>query len=692
MVASPSNTAPVLAAIGNQTVNFGQTVAFTASATDTNVPTPTLTFSLLTGASNATVNASSGAFSWTPPAGFGGTSNLFTISVADNGSPSMSATQSFYVTVNKQTPVLTAPVASVITYGQTLTNSSLSGGAATNSANNASVAGSFAFTTPTTAPGAGAANQPVTFTPTDTTDYNSAAINVSVTVNKQTPALTAPVATAITYGQTLTNSSLSGGAATNSANNASVAGGFAFTTPTTTPGAGTTNQPVTFTPSDTTDYNPATASVSVTVNPQTPLVATMPTATAITYGQTLASSTLGTGLATNAAGGTVSGTFAFTTPGITPDAGNTNVSVTFTPADAVDYAPATASVNVTVNKQTPVLTVPVATAITYGQTLTNSSLSGGAATNSANNASVAGSFAFTTPTTAPGAGTANQLVTFTPGDATDYNSAAVNVSVTVSLASQTVTVSSSENPSGYGDSVIFTASLPTDATGTMSFLTNGVSFDTETLNGGSTTTTNSALPSGTNLITAIYSGDSNYLGGTNTLNQVVTNHPPVFAAISNRTVNVGQTVAFTASAMDTDSPPQILTFSLLAGATNATLDANSGAFSFRPLVTQADSTNSFTLQVSDNGTPPLSATQSFSVIVNPLSPSGVSTISLAGGQFSFKVSGQSGPDYAIETSTNLTQWSNVFITNSPALPFTWTDNVTNSPRRFYRVKLGPPLP
>ena len=88
----------------------------------------------------------------------------------------------------------------------------------------------------------------------------------------------------------------------------------------------------------------------------------------------------------------------------------------------------------------------------------------------------------------------------------------------------------------------------------------------------------------------------------------------------------------------------------------------------------------------------MNATQSFSVVVNPLSAPGISNISFASRPFSFKVSGQSGPDYAIETSTNLTQWSNVFITNSPALPFTWTDNVTNSPRRFYRVKLGPPLP
>ena len=173
---------------------------------------------------------------------------------------------------------------------------------------------------------------------------------------------------------------------------------------------------------------------------------------------------------------------------------------------------------------------------------------------------------------------------------------------------------------------------------------------------------------------------------------VPTNTPPVLAAITNRTINVGSNFQFTASVTDTDTPPQTLTFALLAGATNAKLNTNSGVFSFRPLVTQANWTTNFTLKVSDNGTPSLSATQSFSVIVNPLSAPGIGSISAAGGQISFSVSGQSGPDYAIETSTNLTQWSNVFITNSSALPFTWTDAATNSPQRFYRIKLGPPLP
>jgi hypothetical protein len=210
-----------------------------------------------------------------------------------------------------------------------------------------------------------------------------------------------------------------------------------------------------------------------------------------------------------------------------------------------------------------------------------------------------------------------------------------------------------------------------------------------------TLTASNSVASGTTNVTVI--ATAGLISHTQTialtLNGIVpTNTPPVLAAITNQTVNVGQTVAFTASATDTNTPPQTLTFALLAGATNATFNTNSGAFSFRPFVTQADSTNNFTLKVFDNRTPSLSATQSFAVVVNPLSAPGFSNISVTGGQFAFSVNGQSGPDYAVETSTNLTQWSNVFITNSPMLPFGWTDTNSAVPMRFYRVKLGPPLP
>jgi hypothetical protein len=66
---------------------------------------------------------------------------------------------------------------------------------------------------------------------------------------------------------------------------------------------------------------------------------------------------------------------------------------------------------------------PTASEITYGQTLADSTLSGGSAT-------PAGRFAFTTPSTAPSAGTAPQSVTYTPTDFANYNTASSTVSVT----------------------------------------------------------------------------------------------------------------------------------------------------------------------------------------------------------------------------------------------------------------------
>jgi hypothetical protein len=172
------------------------------------------------------------------------------------------------------------------------------------------------------------------------------------------------------------------------------------------------------------------------------------------------------------------------------------------------------------------------------------------------------------------------------------------------------------------------------------------------------------------------------------------NTPPVLAGIGDQTVNVGQTVAFTASATDTDLPPQTLTFTLLSGPGNATLGSSSGAFSWRPFVSDADTTNPITLKVADNGTPSLSATQRFNVTVNPLSLPSLASVGLNNGQFTLHVSNSiDGPDYAVQSSTNLIGWTTVFITNSPPMSFDWTDtNAAGLPAQFYRIKTGPPLP
>jgi hypothetical protein len=71
--------------------------------------------------------------------------------------------------------IFALPTASAITAGQTLSTSTLTGGSA-------SVPGSFAWTAPTTVP-ADSGSYDVTFTPMDTTAFESVTLSVNVTVN-----------------------------------------------------------------------------------------------------------------------------------------------------------------------------------------------------------------------------------------------------------------------------------------------------------------------------------------------------------------------------------------------------------------------------------------------------------------------------------------------------------------------------
>ena len=189
----------------------------------------------------------------------------------------------------------------------------------------------------------------------------------------------------------------------------------------------------------------ASQSSPVTVQ-GTPLLQTAPTPSAIFFGQTLSASSLTGGQCTNTAGAAVPGNFAYTTPTIAPFVGSTNVSVTFTPNDTINYASISFNVTVTVNQATPILSnAPTASAIYISQALSASTLSGGGCTNVAGSI-VAGSFAFTTPATTPALGTANQSVTFTPTDTTDYSSISFNVSVTVTPFTSTTLTPSSTSP------------------------------------------------------------------------------------------------------------------------------------------------------------------------------------------------------------------------------------------------------
>jgi hypothetical protein len=253
----------------------------------------------------------------------------------------------------------------------------------------------------------------------------------------------------------------------------------------------------------------------------TPTVSTWPTASPIVYGQTLASSTLTGGVAS------VPGTFAFTTPNLAPDAGIAAQSVTFTPTDTTNYSTVTGTVNVTVNnaKLTPtVSTWPAASAIIYGQTLASSILSGGSA-------SVPGTFAFTTPSTAPGAGTSAQSVTFTPTDTADYNTVlgAVNVTVSKAITSVTSIASNSQrvgNSSNYNISVSFTISPQLSGTpsGMVNVSVGGESCSvtlTGTQNGSGSCVLSKKLSAGSYTASVSYAGDTNFLASIGSANITV---------------------------------------------------------------------------------------------------------------------------------------------------------------------------
>jgi hypothetical protein len=84
--------------IGDKDVILGQSLSFTARASDSDIPAQTLTFTLGSGSPPAaSINPLGGLFSWTPTTAPG--TNPVSIIVTDNGIPSLSATQTFLVRV-----------------------------------------------------------------------------------------------------------------------------------------------------------------------------------------------------------------------------------------------------------------------------------------------------------------------------------------------------------------------------------------------------------------------------------------------------------------------------------------------------------------------------------------------------------------------------------------------------------------
>jgi hypothetical protein len=125
-VSSVANQFPLLNTIGNRAIGEGQPLSFTATASDPDAG-QTLTFSLDNGTSGlvpagASINPTTGVFTWTPSEVQGPGTVAFDVVVTDNGSPNLSDRETITVTVGEvnQQPTLDPITAQTVTAGQLL--------------------------------------------------------------------------------------------------------------------------------------------------------------------------------------------------------------------------------------------------------------------------------------------------------------------------------------------------------------------------------------------------------------------------------------------------------------------------------------------------------------------------------------------------------------------------------------------
>jgi hypothetical protein len=113
---------------------------------------------------------------------------------------------------------------------------------------------------------------------------------------------------------------------------------------------------------------------------------------------------------------------------------------------------------------------------------------------------------------------ASHSITGVYGGATNFNgSTSAALTQTVKQATTSTTMASSLNPSTFGKSVTFTATVTSSGgtpTGTVTFKDGSTTLGTGTLSSGKATYSTSALTKGSHSITGVYGASTNYSGST----------------------------------------------------------------------------------------------------------------------------------------------------------------------------------
>ena len=174
------------------------------------------------------------------------------------------------------------------------------------------------------------------------------------------------------------------------------------------------------------------------------------------------------------------------------------------------------------------------------------------------------------------------------GDTNFSASTSAVIAQTVNQATTTTTAASNTNPSAFGQTVTFTASVQSSSggtpTGNVTFFDGGSSLGSATLSGSSAQLTLASLSLGSHSVTAKYSGDSNFTASTSMpVAQSVAQAATATNVSSNSNPSsYGQIITFTATVAPAYSGTPTGTVSFFDGSTslgNATLSGGVAAFS-----------------------------------------------------------------------------------------------------------------
>ena len=187
---------------------------------------------------------------------------------------------------------------------------------------------------------------------------------------------------------------------------------------------------------------------------------------ALTYGEKVSKLTLGnTVFVETGTDDMIEGILSWSNPDEIPAAGTTQAGWLFKPTDSRHYAELTGTAAITVAKATPVIAEkPTAGALTYGQKLSDSTLTGGkAAYQTADGTEITGTFAWKNSSSRPTAADSQKTeydVIFTPSDEDNYNAVDTKLTITVNKAAQAPNMPQAEMTPAHSTKKVGDITLP----------------------------------------------------------------------------------------------------------------------------------------------------------------------------------------------------------------------------------------